>query len=145
MTAWIPALDGVEAQAAGGRPVADVGCGHGASTILLAQAYPASTFVGFDYHDGVDRARPASGPPRPGVADRVRFEVAAAQDFPGTDYDLVCIFDALHDMGDPVGAARHIRAALAARRHLAARRAVAGDRIEDNLNPVGRIFYSAST
>ncbi len=109
---WIPALDGVEEQLRAGARVADVGCGHGASTILLAQSYPASTVVGFDYHEAsieAARARAAEA----GVADRVRFEVASAADFPGERYDLVCIFDALHDMGDPVGAARHIRESLA--------------------------------
>ena len=111
-TAWLPALDGVEARLEAGATVADIGCGHGSSTILLAEKYPASTIVGFDYHDAsIDVARKRAADA--GVADRVRFEVASAQDFPGTGYDLVCIFDALHDMGDPVAGARHIREALA--------------------------------
>ena len=112
VSAWLPALDGVEARLEAGATVADIGCGHGSSTILLAQSYPASTIVGFDYHEGsIDVARKRAA--EAGIADRVRFEVASAQDFPGTGYDLVCIFDALHDMGDPVAGARHIREALA--------------------------------
>ncbi|MGI8663812.1 MAG: SAM-dependent methyltransferase [Acidimicrobiales bacterium] len=112
VTSWLPALDGVEARLEAGATVADIGCGHGSSTILLAQSYPASNIVGFDYHAAsieVARERAAEA----GVADRVRFEVASAQDFPGAGYDLVCIFDALHDMGDPFTGAQHIRDALA--------------------------------
>lgn len=141
---WIPALDGVEARLQAGALVADVGCGHGASTLLLAEAYPESTIVGFDYHDAsieVARKRAAEA----GLADRVRFEVAGASDFPGTGYDLVCIFDALHDMGDPVAAAAHIRQALADDGTWLLVEPSAGDRLEDNLNLVGRVFYSAST
>jgi SAM-dependent methyltransferase len=109
---WIPALDGVEAKLAAGARVADVGCGHGASLLLLAQAFPASTFAGFDYHRGsIEAARRAAE--EAGVADRVTFEVAAADDFDGDGYDLVCVFNALHEWGDPVRAARHIRDALA--------------------------------
>ena len=112
VSAWLPALDGVENRLEAGATVADIGCGHGSSTILLAQSYPASTIVGFDYHEGsIDVARKRAA--EAGIADRVRFEVASAHDFPGTGYDLVCIFDALHDMGDPAAGARHIRQALA--------------------------------
>jgi 2-polyprenyl-3-methyl-5-hydroxy-6-metoxy-1,4-benzoquinol methylase len=112
VSSWLPALDGVEARLEAGVTVADIGCGHGSSTILLAQSYPASTIVGFDYHEAsIDVARKRAA--EAGVSDRVRFEVASAQDFPGTGYDLVCIFDALHDMGDPLAGARHIRDALA--------------------------------
>jgi SAM-dependent methyltransferase len=143
-TSWIPSLEGVEPKLTAGASVADVGCGHGASTLLLAEAYPASTVVGFDYHEAsieVARKRAADA----GLADRVRFEVAGAADFPGSGYDLVCVFDALHDMGDPVGAARHIREALAADGTWLLVEPLAGDRLEDNLDLVGRIFYSAST
>ncbi len=112
VSSWLPAIDGLEARLEGGATVADIGCGHGSSTILLAQSYPASTIVGFDYHeDSIEVARKRAA--EAGVADRVRFEVATAQDFPGTGYDLVCIFDALHDMGDPVAGARHIGQSLA--------------------------------
>ena len=141
---WIPALDGVAERLTGGATVADLGCGHGASTILLAQAYPASTIHGFDYHPAsIDVARKRAA--EAGVADRVRFEVASAQDFPGTGFDLVCIFDALHDMGDPAGAAKHIREALAPDGTWLLVEPMAGDGVEDNANPVGRIFYAAST
>ena len=142
-SAWVPALDGVEEKLRAGGTVADVGCGYGASTILLAQHYPAATIVGFDFHEGsveVARKRAADA----GVADRVRFEVAGAADFPGTGYDLVCVFDALHDMGDPVGAARHVRESLAADGTWLLVEPMAGDSITENVNPVGRIFYSAS-
>ena len=141
---WIPALDGVEARLRRGAKVADVGCGHGASTIIMAQAYPASTFVGFDYHQpSVVSARQHAA--HAGVAGRVSFETAVAKSFPGDGYDLVCIFDALHDMGDPVGAARHVREVLAPDGTWLLVEPFAGDRVEENLNPVGRIFYAAST
>ena len=141
---WIPALDGVEAKLHAGARVADIGCGHGASTILMAQAYPASTFVGYDYHrDSIETARIRAR--AAGVADRVRFEVAAAADYPGTDFDLVACFDSLHDMGDPVGAARHILASLAPDGTWMIVEPFAGDRIQDNLHPVGRLYYAAST
>lgn len=143
-SSWIPALDSVEEKLKAGAKVADVGCGLGASTILMAQAYPASTFVGYDYHDGSitgARERAAAA----GVADRVQFEVARAKDFPGTGYDFVAFFDSLHDMGDPQGAATHVREALAPDGTWMIVEPFAGDRVEDNLNPVGRIYYSAST
>jgi SAM-dependent methyltransferase len=140
---WIPALDGVEAKLAAGARVADVGCGHGASTILLAQAYPRSTFTGFDYHHGsIEWARKAAA--EAGVSDRVSFEVATADAYPGGGYDLVAVFDALHDMGDPLAAAGHVRRTLAADGTFLLVEPAAGERLEDNLNPVGRIFYSAS-
>jgi len=141
---WIPALDGVEARLKAGARVADVGCGHGASTIIMAQAYPASRFFGFDYHaPSIDHARGAAK--RAGVDDRIDFEVARAQDYPGEDYDLVAVFDCLHDMGDPVGAAAHVRRSLRSDGTWLIVEPFANDRLEDNLNPVGRVFYSAST
>ena len=143
-SAWIPALDGVQARLEAGARVADVGCGHGASTILLAQAYPNSTFTGFDYHSAsIERARKAAADA--GVGDRVRFQAAPATSYPGGGYDLVVVFDALHDMGDPVGAATHIRHTLAPLGTLMVVEPMAADRTEDNLHPVGRLFYSFST
>jgi SAM-dependent methyltransferase len=141
---WIPPLDGVQAKLAAGAKVADVGCGRGASTILLAQAFPKSTFVGFDYHQAsIDtatrRAREA------GVADRVTFSVAKATDYPGNGYDLVAHFDCLHDMEDPVGAARHARTTLAKDGTWLIVEPFSSDKVEENHNPVGRIYYSAST
>ena len=142
--AWLPALDGVQAKLKAGARVADVGCGHGASTILMAQAYPESRFWGFDYHaPSIEWARQSAA--KAGVADRVQFEVAKAKDFPGNDYDLVCVFDCLHDMGDPVGASAHVRGALKKDGTWMIVEPFANDKLEDNLNPVGRIFYSAST
>ncbi len=144
VSTWIPALEGVEAKLEAGATVADVGCGHGASTILLAEAYPNSTIVGFDYHEAsIDVARKRAA--EAGLGDRVRFEVACASDFPGKGYDLVCIFDALHDMGDPVTASGHIREALSDDGTWLLVEPSAGDKLEDNLHLVGRIFYSAST
>ena len=144
VTTWIPALEGVEAKLHAGARVADIGCGHGASTILMAQAYPSSTFVGYDYHDAsIEAARTRARDA--GVADRVRFEVAAASDYPGTGFDLVACFDCLHDMGDPVAAGRHIRTTLAPDGTWLIVEPFAGDRVEDNLNPVGRLYYAAST
>src|SRR5262249_47549964 len=112
-TSWIPALDGVEAKLRAGARVADVGCGHGASTIVMAKSYPKSTFVGFDSHEPSIRW-PRRAAQRAGVEDRVRFEQANSKEYPGDDYDFVAFFDCLHDMGDPVGAARHVRKTLAA-------------------------------
>jgi 2-polyprenyl-3-methyl-5-hydroxy-6-metoxy-1,4-benzoquinol methylase len=144
VSAWIPALDGVAETLTGGGTVADLGCGHGASSILLAQAYPHATIVGFDsHHASIDVARKRAA--EAGVADRVHFEVSSAQDFPGTGYDLICIFDALHDMGDPASAAQHIRQALAPEGTWLLVEPMAGESLDDNVNPVGRIFYAAST
>jgi SAM-dependent methyltransferase len=144
VSSWIPSLDGVEAKLKRGAKVADVGCGHGASTILLAQAYPKSTFIGFDYHGpSIDAARKAAE--KAGVSDRVTFEQAAAKQYPGSGYDLVAVFDCLHDMGDPVGAATHVLRSLAKDGTWMIVEPFAGDRVEENLNPVGRVFYSAST
>jgi SAM-dependent methyltransferase len=141
---WIPALDGLEERLKAGARVADVGCGHGASTVLMAQAYPASRFTGFDYHGpSIERAGKAAA--EAGVTDRAGFQVASAQDYPGEDFDLVCIFDALHDMGDPVGAAEHIRRSLKPDGTWLLVEPFAHDNLADNLNPVGRMFYSAST
>jgi len=141
---WIPALDGVKDKLELGAKVADVGCGHGASTIILAQAYPSSEFHGFDYHaDSIERAREAAA--QAGVADRISFEVASAKDYPGTGYDLVCVFDCLHDMGDPVGASAHVFETLSATGTWMIVEPFANDRVQDNLNPVGRVFYGAST
>ena len=144
VSAWIPSLEGAEAKLKSGARVADVGCGHGASTVIMAQAFPNSTFTGFDYHaPSIEVARQAAA--RAGVAARTRFEVASAKDFPGAGYDLVTVFDCLHDMGDPVGAAAHVRQSLAADGSWMIVEPFANDALEDNLNPVGRVFYSAST
>ncbi|MCZ7680799.1 MAG: class I SAM-dependent methyltransferase [Sandaracinaceae bacterium] len=141
---WIPALTGVADRLSEGGRVADVGCGHGVTTILMAKAYPRSRFFGFDYDEAsVEHAQRAAE--REGVADRVTFVVASAKDYPGQDYDLVTFFDCLHDMGDPAGAAGHVRRSLKDDGSWMIVEPRAGDRLEDNLNPVGRIFYSAST
>ena len=141
---WLPALEGVEAKLKAGARVADVGCGHGASTIIMAQAYPASEFIGFDYHEpSIVRARESAE--KAGLGDRLRFQVANAKTFPGTNYDLVTVFDCLHDMGDPVGASAHIRQTLKDDGTWMIVEPFANDRLEDNVNPVSRIFYSAST
>jgi SAM-dependent methyltransferase len=144
VSSWIPALKGVEAKLKAGARVADVGCGHGASTILMAKAYPKSQFVGFDYHaPSIESAWKAAE--KAGIADRVGFQVAWAKEFPGKGYDLVAFFDCLHDMGDPAGAAGHVRETLAPDGTWMIVEPFAHDRVEQNLNPVGRMFYSAST
>jgi SAM-dependent methyltransferase len=141
---WIPALAGTEAKLKEGASVADVGCGLGTSTILMAEAYPNSTFVGFDYHSGsIDMAREAAK--KAGVANRVKFEVAKAKDYPGKGYHFVAFFDCLHDMGDPEGAARHVLGTLDRDGTWMIVEPFANDKLEDNLNPVGRVFYAAST
>src|SRR6202142_1518793 len=143
IAAWIPALEGVDEKLKKGGRVADVGCGLGASTVLMAKHYPKSEFVGFDYHDksiesAKQRAKDA------GVSDRIRFEVAKAKDYPGKDYDFVTFFDCLHDMGDPAGASAHVRSSLKSDGSWMIVEPFAGDKIEENLNPVGRAFYGAS-
>jgi len=144
VSSWIPALDGVEAKLRSGAKVADVGCGLGASTILMAKSYPKSTFVGFDYHGkSIELAREAAA--EAGVQERVHFEVAAAKAFPGNDYDFVAFFDCLHDMGDPAGAASHVKSSLKPDGTWMIVEPFAGDTPESNHNPIGRIFYSAST
>jgi SAM-dependent methyltransferase len=142
-SAWIPALAGVDAKLSSGGRVADVGCGHGASTLLLAQSYPKATVVGFDAHEGsIDAARKRAADA--GLADRVQFEVASATTFSGS-YDLVCFFDCLHDMGDPAGACAHVREQLAPDGTLMLIEPFAGDDLNDNLNPVGAAYYAFST
>lgn len=144
LTSWIPALDGMDQRLRQGATVADIGCGHGASTILMAQAFPNSTFHGFDYHGpSIDRAREAAI--RAGLADRVTFSAAPAKAYPGGNYDFVTSFDCLHDLGDPVGAAAHVLRSLKPDGIWMIVEPFAHDSIEANLNPVGRIFYSAST
>src|SRR5580658_982112 len=144
INSWIPALSGTEARLKEGASVADVGCGLGTSTILMAEAYPKSTFVGFDYHPGsIDMAREAAK--KAGVADRVKFEVAKAKDYPGKGYHFVAFFDCLHDMGDPEGAARHVLGTLDRDGSWMIVEPFANDKLEDNLNPIGRVFYAAST
>ncbi len=141
---WLPALDRVAEKLERGALVADVGCGHGSSTILMANAYRNSTFVGSDYHDGsIETARRRAE--EAGVADRVHFEVAAAASYSGNEFDLVTMFDCLHDMGDPVGAARHVRSTLKPDGTWMIVEPHAGDRVEENLNPVGRAYYAFST
>ena len=141
---WIPALAGVEAKLKAGASVADVGCGHGASTILMAQAYPASHFTGFDYHGpSIERAKAAAQDA--GVADRVTFQQGSAAEFPGRGYDMVAMFDCLHDMGDPVGAGRHVKETLGPNGTWLIVEPFANDHLKDNLNPVGRVYYGAST
>jgi SAM-dependent methyltransferase len=144
VSSWIPALDGVQDKLARGAKVADVGCGKGSSSILMAKAFPKSHIYGFDYHDkSIEAARESAK--RQGVADRVTFEVAKAKEFPGKDYDFVAVFDCLHDMGDPVGAAAHVRAALSDDGSWMIVEPFANDDLQDNLNPVGRVYYSFST
>jgi SAM-dependent methyltransferase len=141
---WLPSLGDTEAKLKAGGQVADVGCGLGTSTILMAQAYPKSTFRGFDYHPkSIEMAREAAK--KQGVSDRVKFEVAKAKDYPGKDYTFVAFFDSLHDMGDPEGAARHVLETLAEDGTWMIVEPFANDKLEDNLNPIGRVFYAAST
>jgi SAM-dependent methyltransferase len=143
-TSWLPALTGVTDKLAAGARVADVGCGLGTSSRLIAQAYPGAVVTGFDYHDeSIRLARKAAA--EAGLTDRVSFEVAPADRFPGTGYDLIATFDCLHDMGDPVGAARHIRSALAEDGTWLLVEPYAEDNTADNLNPVGRVYYNFST
>ena len=144
VSTWIPALQDVKAKLEAGARVADVGCGKGASTLLLAKAFPKARFFGFDYHDkSIEAAREYAR--RDGIADRVTFEVAKAKEFPGRDYDFVAVFDCLHDMGDPIGAATHVRKSLAQDGTWMIVEPFANDQLKDNLNPVGRVFYSFST
>ena len=141
---WIPSLDGADAKLRAGGRAADVGCGYGASTIIMATAYPNSLFWGFDYHEpSIRHANEAAA--AAGVSDRVNFQVASAKEYPGADYDLICHFDCLHDMGDPVGAASYARQSLKADGHWLLVEPFANDDLADNLNPIGRVFYSAST
>src|SRR5271163_2893500 len=142
-TSWIPALEGVEDKLKAGARVADIGCGHGASTLLMASTYPNSEFYGFDYHDAsIEQATKKAA--AAGCGDRVHFDTAPAKSFPGKDYDFVACFDCLHDMGDPAGAAAHVRQSLASSGTWMIVEPMAGDDIASNLNPVGRIYYSAS-
>jgi SAM-dependent methyltransferase len=144
ISSWIPSLEGVEGRLKDGARVADVGCGHGASTILMAKAFPKSTFVGYDYHGrSIEYARHAAKDA--GLSDRVTFEVASAKEYPGRDYDFVTFFDCLHDMGDPVGASAHVLESLKSDGSWMLVEPYAGDKLEDNLNPRGRAFYGAST
>jgi len=143
LTSWLPALDGVTEKLGRGARAADVGCGHGASTILMAKAYPNSEFIGYDYHpESIETARQRA---KDADAGNARFEVADASSYAGKDFDFVCFFDCLHDMADPAGAARHAREALKADGTAMIVEPIAGDRVEDNLNPVGRVYYAASS
>jgi SAM-dependent methyltransferase len=138
---WLPALDGVIGKLERGAKVADVGCGHGVSTLLMADAFPNSEFIGVDYHEAsIAHARKQANGKK-----NVRFEVSRAQDFAGCDYDLVTMFDSLHDMGDPIGAVAHIRNALTGDGTLMLVEPAAGDTLAENLNPVGRVYYAGST
>jgi SAM-dependent methyltransferase len=144
VSTWIPALEGVEEKLRVGARIADIGCGVGASSRLLAESYPRSRVTGFDYHkESIELARQKAR--KAGLGDRLSFEVSPAASFPGTGYDLVAVFDSLHDMGDPVGAARHVKQALAADGTWLIVEPIAGDRVEDNLNPVGRAYYAFSS
>jgi len=144
ISTWIPALTDVKSKLEAGARVADVGCGKGASTVLMAKAFPNSEFFGFDYHDkSIEAARESAS--NAGVSSRVTFEVAKAKEFPGKTYDFVTVFDCLHDMGDPVGAAAHVRQSLAKDGTWMIVEPYANDQLKDNLNPVGRVMYSFST
>ncbi|HEY9314078.1 class I SAM-dependent methyltransferase [Williamsia sp.] len=141
---WLPAIDGMAEKLDRGAVVADIGCGHGVSTAVMAKAYPNSTFRGFDYHAAsIDRAKELAG--ESGLNGNTTFDKASAKDFPGENYDLICFFDCLHDMGDPVGALKHSRDALAPDGAIMLVEPFANDRLSDNLNPVGRMYYAAST
>ncbi len=144
LTFWIPALDGVQDRLKAGGRVADVGCGHGGSTMIIAEGYPSSAIIGFDYHED-SIAHAGRRAVEAGLSDRLRFEVARADGFPGSAYDLITCFDCLHDMGDPVAVSRHVRSALADDGAWMIVEPKAGDRVEDNLNPVGRAYYAFST
>ena len=144
MNSWIPALEGVEAKLKEGAAVADIGCGHGASTVLMAQSFPNSTFYGFDYHQAsIEKARQRAE--AAGVQHRAKFEVATAKDFEDRQYDLVCFFDCLHDMGDPAGAIKHVRETIDPEGTVMIVEPYAKETLSENLNPVGRVFYAAST
>ena len=141
---WIPALDGVEDKLISGARVADVGCGHAASTIVMANAYPASSFVAIDSHPGsIETAR--SRVSDAGLSDQIEFEVASSTDYASSGFDLVCFMDCLHDMGDPLGAAKHAKQALNDAGSVLLVEPFANDTVEENMNPLGRLFYSAST
>jgi SAM-dependent methyltransferase len=141
---WLPAVDGVVAKLESGARVADVGCGHGVSTVIMALAFPNSRFIGYDFHpSSIEHARAHAK--AHGVTSNARFEVGTAKDYPEKDFDLVTFFDCLHDMGDPAGAAVHVRQSLKADGSWMIVEPIAGERLEDNLNPVGRIYYAAST
>lgn len=141
---WLPSLDGVVDKLKSGAKVADVGCGHGASTILMADAFPQSTFLGYDYHQAsIERAKEAAA--EAGLNGNISFQVAAGKDVPDRDFDVVAVFDCLHDMGDPVGVAAHIREVMKDDGTFMIVEPFANDDLADNLNPVGRMFYSAST
>src|SRR5271154_376425 len=144
IAAWIPSLEGVDEKLKSGARVADVGCGLGASTILMAKSYPKSEFAGFDYHDkSIETAKQRAH--EAGVGERIKFEVTSAKSFPGKDYDFVTFFDCLHDMGDPAGASAHVHGRLKKDGTWMIVEPFAGDKLEDNLNPIGRAFYGAST
>jgi SAM-dependent methyltransferase len=143
-TAWLPAMDGVVAKLQNGARVADIGCGHGASTIVMAEAYPRARFFGFDYHaPSIDVARQRAA--AAGVAERVTFATASAKGYAERDFDLICFFDCLHDMGDPVGAARHAHRALKNDGSVLLVEPFAGSSLAENSTPVGRLFYAASS
>jgi len=144
VSSWIPALQEVQQKLVEGARVADVGCGKGASTLLMAKAFPKSRFFGFDYHEkSIEGARESAK--REGVADRVTFEVAKAKEYPGKNYDFVAVFDCLHDMGDPIGSAAHVLQSLSKDGTWMIVEPFANDQLKDNLNPVGRVYYSFST
>lgn len=141
---WLPALDGVVTKLERGARVADVGCGHGVSTVIMAKAFPNSEFIGYDFHpNSIEHARAHAA--EHAVTSNIRFDIGTAKDYSGKDFDLVAFFDCLHDMGDPAGAAAHVRQSLKPDGSWMIVEPMAGDRLEDNLNPVGRIYYAAST